>query len=282
MVYDINRFADVTKISENTYMLCQKNADDPGYLRMYLIVGTEKALLIDTSFGMGNLKGLCEKISNNKPLTVINTHAHPDHSYGNCNFDTVYCHPYSIPILENQNAHMWDKMLDKDGNGIWADITYADIPNFKKYKILPCNDGDVFQLGDGHEIEVIFTPGHDSGHICLLDKKQRYLFVGDCISNEDIHIEGPWQGQLYPEFSTPSAYLDSMERLYSRAGEFDKLFASHGTAELSPRVIKHILDAAKSVVKSPEIFDNVEILKDSERRFKHISGLGNLIYRVKH
>lgn len=230
---------------------------------------------------MGDLLGLCNELSNHKPLMVVNTHAHPDHSYGNCNFDAVYCHPYSIPSLQAQNAHMWDKMFDDQGNGIWMDITRADLPKFRQYDIIPCSDGDVFKLGDGQDIEVLFTPGHDSGHICLLDYKSGFLFAGDCISEEDIHIEGPWDGQPYPAFSMPSAYLDSVQKLYARISEFDTIFASHGTAALSCDVLKPILDAANSVVVHPEIFDRVEVCQNCERRFKHIDGLGNLVYRIK-
>jgi len=46
---------------------------------MYLLEGSERALLVDTGFGMGNLKGLCEELSGGKPIVVVNTHSHGDH-----------------------------------------------------------------------------------------------------------------------------------------------------------------------------------------------------------
>lgn len=281
MFLEVDKFVDVHAISDNTYMLRQKNADDIGYLWMYLVIGSQKALLIDTSFGMGDLFGLCNALSQNKPLIVVNTHAHPDHSYGNCNFHAVHCHPYSIPTLKAQNAQMWDRMFDDKGNGIWMDITRADLPEFHQYDIIPCSDGDVFELGEGHRIEVIFTPGHDSGHICLLDHESGFLFAGDCISDEDIHIEGPWDGQAYPAFSTPLAYLDSMKKLHGKMSEIQQIFASHGTATLSANTIEPILAAAHSVVEHPENFDHREVYQNIERRFKRIDGLGNLVYRIK-
>lgn len=39
-------------------------------------------------------------------------------------------------------------------------------------------DGDVLELG-GHRLEVIATPGHTGGHICLADRASRFLFTGD-------------------------------------------------------------------------------------------------------
>ena len=39
-------------------------------------------------------------------------------------------------------------------------------------------DGDVLELG-GRRLEVIGTPGHTGGHICLVDRDARLLFTGD-------------------------------------------------------------------------------------------------------
>jgi len=40
-------------------------------------------------------------------------------------------------------------------------------------------DGDEIALGDGRVLEAIWTPGHTSGHCCLLLLPERILFVGD-------------------------------------------------------------------------------------------------------
>jgi glyoxylase-like metal-dependent hydrolase (beta-lactamase superfamily II) len=47
----------------------------------YLIVGTEKALLIDTGFSIESLKEKIEEITM-LPLILVNTHGHPDHCGG--------------------------------------------------------------------------------------------------------------------------------------------------------------------------------------------------------
>ncbi len=43
----------------------------------------EKALLIDTAFGLGDIKGLADYLSGGKELVVVNTRPHPDHGFGN-------------------------------------------------------------------------------------------------------------------------------------------------------------------------------------------------------
>ena len=65
----------------------------------YLIVGPKKAILIDTGFGVGNLKALCDKLAGGKEIICVNTHHHLDHVGGNLWFDKVYCHQYEKNIL---------------------------------------------------------------------------------------------------------------------------------------------------------------------------------------
>ena len=49
-------------------------------------------MLIDTAFGLGDLKGLIHKLIGDKEIIVCNTHCHIDHVSGNSHFDKVYCH----------------------------------------------------------------------------------------------------------------------------------------------------------------------------------------------
>ncbi|MGA8038878.1 MAG: MBL fold metallo-hydrolase [Acidimicrobiia bacterium] len=41
------------------------------------------------------------------------------------------------------------------------------------------SDGDEIELGSGRRLEVVYTPGHDSAHICLRDTKTGIFFSGD-------------------------------------------------------------------------------------------------------
>ena len=92
-IYDVDPFVEVYQFRENFYGLLTNLLDGHNnFVWMYLIIGPEKAMLIDTSFGLGNLKGLVDEISNGKPVILANTHCSCDHSYGNCQFDKAYGH----------------------------------------------------------------------------------------------------------------------------------------------------------------------------------------------
>ena len=73
--------------------------------QMYLVQGRDKALLVDTGMGVGDLAGLVRSLTS-LPVMVVNTHGHPDHAGGNGGFDEVYLHPADEPHHEEVCARM--------------------------------------------------------------------------------------------------------------------------------------------------------------------------------
>lgn len=51
----------------------------------YLVAGNERACVIDTMNGYNDLYQAVRELTD-KPLTVVNTHGHPDHIFGNMFF----------------------------------------------------------------------------------------------------------------------------------------------------------------------------------------------------
>jgi hypothetical protein len=108
-IFDVNPYAEVYQFRNNLYGIYTESLDGMGDPWMYLVIGPEKAMLIDTGFGVGDLKGLVNEITGGMPLMVVNTHAHFDHAYGNFQFDNVYCHEYEARRLKaKQNPQIWD------------------------------------------------------------------------------------------------------------------------------------------------------------------------------
>ena len=76
---------------------------------MFLIVGEEKAMLIDTGYGEGNLREIVEGITD-KPVMVVDTHGHFDHIGA---VDAV-CEKYGVPVYIHEADAI--KLTDTEAN----------------------------------------------------------------------------------------------------------------------------------------------------------------------
>jgi glyoxylase-like metal-dependent hydrolase (beta-lactamase superfamily II) len=214
--------------------------DDRGCDLIYLVCGEERALLIDTGWGVGDLPALAASLLDARvegplPLTVVNTHGHPDHTYGNGQFSEVYVSPADAswlrtpPPLENRQWIARDLLPRPLPSGFEVERWAARVPD----SLPPVEDGQRFELG-GRTLEAIALPGHSPGSICLLDRKMRRLFVGDSILTGTI-----W---LHLDESLPlGQFHQNLQRIQSFAGQFDVLLPAHGSLDALP-LPKGVLD----------------------------------------
>jgi glyoxylase-like metal-dependent hydrolase (beta-lactamase superfamily II) len=282
-IYDVNPYAEVYQLRDNLYGILTESVGGMGDVWSYLIIGPEKAMLIDTGFGIGDLKGLVNELSGNKALIVVNTHAHGDHSMGNCQFDRVYCHEFTVPQLEaTRNPHIWDHLFDDSGKPIWTEFDRSDIVPFHEYEIVGCPDGYQFNVGEDYDVELVWTAGHASGHCMFLDKRSRLLFAGDDAISMRISISGPRQGDPYGDYATVLHYRDQMAKLASRLDEFDYVFPAHFVYDLENHVILDLVEAANAIVADPQGYDYAETAETRSGRItryhKFVKGLGTLAY----
>lgn len=251
-VYDINPYAEVYQFRDNIYGIYTHSLDGMGDPWIYLVVGPKKAMLIDTGFGLGDLKGLVRELIGDMPYYVVNTHCAYDHSYGNMQFDKVYCHEYEVYNLQaRMRPDIWDYLFDENGNGIWADFDRNDLINFREYEIIGVPDGHIFNLGDDYDIELIFLPGHSNGHAAFLDKKNRILFAGDDACFGALGIGGGLKDHPYRKYATVEALYYELKKVIARIDEFDGIFPGHGPVDMGSIVLVNILEACEVVLKDP-------------------------------
>ena len=79
----------IVSLDGQTWRIEEFDASNSVYL--YLLAGTEKALLIDTGFGEIDLPAAVRSLTS-LPVEVVNTHGHFDHIGGNGAFDQVRLH----------------------------------------------------------------------------------------------------------------------------------------------------------------------------------------------
>ena len=134
----------------------------------YLVVGEERACVIDTMNGYSDLNAAVRRITD-KPVTVVNTHGHPDHIFGNMYFPEAYLDPADLELArtftENPEAEAYCR---ERGHSF---------PPFREIR-----QGDVIDLG-GRTLEVFSLPGHTPGGILLLLREDRILFTGDSVNH---------------------------------------------------------------------------------------------------
>ncbi len=192
---------------------------DHGADNMYIIEGRDSSMLVDTGLGSADLASFVRTLTV-KPLIVINTHGHPDHAGSNHQFKKVYVHPADSAAARSCNS-------PQARAGASKNMTQGNVPSENElFKGSPINtrlvaltDARIFNLG-GRRIQVMFTPGHTPGEICLLDIENKLLFTGD---NNNTLV---WL--FLPACRPLHEYLSSLETQVSRISEFTTIFPGHG------------------------------------------------------
>lgn len=252
-IYPVDPYAEVYRFRDNLYGIYTESLDGMGNVWSFLIIGPKKALLIDTGFGLGDLKGLCGELTGGMEIILVNTHAHFDHAYGNFPFGRVYCSEYEVPSMQRaNNPHIWDYLFDENGKGNWCDFDRADLVPWQDYEIIGVPDGYIFDLGDGYEVELVHMGGHTPGHAGFLDKVNRIFFPGDdgCIGN--LMVGGADPSDPYLHMASVTTLRESFAKLVARRDEFDSLFPSHGILDVGPIMLTNLLEACDRILADPE------------------------------
>src|ERR687887_275058 len=67
-------------------------------VNMFLVAGRQRAALIDTGMGIGDLRATVRALTD-LPVLVCNTHYHWDHSAGNSAFEQIAIHQAEMNLL---------------------------------------------------------------------------------------------------------------------------------------------------------------------------------------
>lgn len=175
---------------------------------------------------------------------ILVTHSHPDHIGLAHDLSLRSGRPVSIhadalaELQFNQSGRTGDSIA---GFLVLAGLRRADCqdppPNaFASYSrlILPShveelNAGDVVSVGR-IALEVLHTPGHGQGHVCLIDSRRRFAFLGDMVLPDVIPSVTCMPGT---SDNPMSEYLASLATLNQTGVEM--VFPAHGEPVLDPR-----------------------------------------------
>jgi glyoxylase-like metal-dependent hydrolase (beta-lactamase superfamily II) len=214
---------------------------DPLGVFMTVIVGEEKALLLDTGYGIGHLDETIDQITD-LPLIVVNSHGHLDHVLGNRFFGEAYLHPADLEAYQRHTTqdtkHSVVAMQSAHLELFPADFSPDAYLSEYKTKILPIDEGNVFDLG-GVSVTVVHTPGHTPGGIALLDDRDRLLLVGDAAS--------PHVWMFSQESTSIATYIQSLQKLQELGNQYDGIIASHIPTLLPNDLIDRLIRCAENI-----------------------------------
>ena len=223
------RIPNVIPINDHVWLL-----DDHHEATCYVVAGKSRAMVIDTSIGLCNIREAAEKLTS-LPLICVNTHGHGDHMGGNWSFEKAYMNLADLPLA--QQSMSWPEVQE----GIRRfGISY---PPFEHIE-----DGQTFDLG-GLTLEAIYLPGHTPGEIVLLDRQDRLLFSGDGI------IEHLW---LQLDESLPvTAQIESLRRLLPLRREFNWILTGHCAQPAGAELFDTMLAALEELARG-ETWDDID------------------------
>ncbi len=216
---------------------------EPGHVEhviSYLIEGRDRAVLLDTGMGVGNIAACVAQLTD-KPISVVNSHAHWDHIGDNWRFDDIAIHPAEADRLPEGVSH--------GDLRPWFDPRQLTRPLPPGFDLESCsirpstatqllNDGDWIELGD-RRLHVIHAPGHSPGGIVLFDPNARWLFSTD--------VAYPSVLFAYGEDVDFVRYRQTMHMLADMAGDLAGVSGSHDGVSMPPSMLRSMAAALNSI-----------------------------------
>ena len=211
---------EIIKISDRTWRI------EDGGVRIFLLAGEDKALMIDSGMTLPNAAEIVRELTD-LPVELLNTHADRDHISGNQAFESFYMSPAE-------------------------DSTYRSAGG--RGTIMPVVQGDTIDLG-GRVLEIVDLPGHTPGSIAVLDPECRALISGDPIQDGRIFMFGKYRNM--------SSYVESLKALSAFDGRYSEIWPSHGSFPVAPSIIPELLEAAEKIVTGKAEGKKVEFMGNS-------------------
>jgi len=212
---------------------------DPQGVFCYLVVGSQRALLFDTVYGIGNLEQTVKSITE-KPLYVVLGHGHVDHAGGAYQFEEVYLHEADFELCRLHTSRDFRGTvldgLNKSGAPMPVGIDPQAYLEGGTGNLKSLEPNRIFNLGDLN-IEVINMEGHTAGSIGLLVQEHKVLLDSD---SANTHI---W---MFLNESLPvSQYIAMLERVIKL--DFDTFFIGHSNVPMPKSFFQKFINAARRI-----------------------------------
>lgn len=207
---------------------------------MYLVMGNEKACLIDTGCGFGDLLSYVRELTD-KPIFVLLTHGHFDHACGASQFHEVYMNSNDIEIASLHTSRQFV-------TGLFEKFYQKSLPNTYQQPIVSSfydlEDGQRFDCG-GITIEAIQVKGHTQGMMMILVEEEKIIIYGDACGVSVLLCEDV--------SSSVKDYRESLFQLKeNHKGRYNRVLRNHGTFESSLNLLDNVIDCCNDVLEEKD------------------------------
>jgi len=222
----------IQKIFDNMYKVEVPLPGNPlRSINSYVIKSEDRNLIIDTGFNMHEcFEALCiglDELGIDMAKTdVLATHFHADHTGL---ISKIISDTSKVYMGRIDRELFIDIMIDEDKIWGFCERKFAregypetelertrlknparTLVSERLFDIVPLDDGDKISCG-GMQWEVILTPGHTPGHICLYESNHKILITGDHVLF-DITPNITWWWDLEDSLGS---YLESLDKVYA-------------------------------------------------------------------
>ena len=220
----------VNEMGKSTWQIVEGEGQSAVY--SYLLEGEKEAVLIDTGYGTINLKRIVEKITT-LPVRVFLTHGHVDHIGGTKAFENVYMNLADQTLYENHSkGEIRDFFLGEENAFEIKDV--KEVYDFTHV----IDEQGWYDIGD-RPLQIICTPGHSQGCVCIWDMKNRWLFTGDMCCKADV--------LLNMENSTDiCTYAESIKKILLM--DFVITWPGHHECPVDRGTVEEFLEASQNII----------------------------------
>jgi glyoxylase-like metal-dependent hydrolase (beta-lactamase superfamily II) len=244
----------------------------PEQTNVYVVEGSRGNILIDSGWNSSEVlwafrEGLKENLLKFQDINwIVITHIHPDH-YGLASKLKEFCgaevamHRVEAGLI-NSRYKDFDELLTEIGEELRKNgVPQAELTELKEASLwtkqfvspdLPdvmLDDGDRLSNGS-FEFEVLRTPGHSPGHICLYEPRKRWLFCGDHV----LFKTTPHVGFHPQSGDNPlGEYISSLKMLGALKTNF--IFPGHGPVFNSLKlraeeILRHHTERERDIIRA--------------------------------
>lgn len=241
----------VHKLSDNLYAIGEPTYYQANY--SYLIIGNDKALMLDAGAEQKEDITKIVKSITQKPLSVLPSHLHFDHIAGLHNFDSIY-------LLDTEFTRKF-----KQDDGLYHVPESVYLGDFDKFVLEPfkvsrlVKPNEVIDLG-GVKLKLLSMPGHTKDEVALYDEKDNVLLSGDHLYPSSLFV-----GNMKDYVASVSATLNVINKdtaIYgAHAGSDPNQVPKMSYEEIV--LIRDKLKAAEDKTAKPDPFPGSDLVKST-------------------